>query len=154
MIGLWAWRNILVITWWAHIRQTFTLISIKIMRIWKMFFYNNLVFKHKEFVSNLNVCNNGLWKIWASYIFHFSTRIVTSTHTKVFNIFFAYYMPQCQTISFQLSIKPKWLAKHISIKVFFKFTVRKRHVYIDIGWPLILNQCFYLGIWKDDRTKW
>ena len=31
------WRIIPSITWWAHKRQTFTLISIKIMRIWKLF---------------------------------------------------------------------------------------------------------------------
>ena len=34
-LGLRAWRNILVITWWAHERQMFTLVSIKIMRVWK-----------------------------------------------------------------------------------------------------------------------
>jgi hypothetical protein len=35
----------------------------------------------------------------------------------------------------------------------FKFIIRKRHVYIDIGWPWIWNQYFYLGIWNDDCTK-
>ena len=40
-----------------------------------------------------------------------------------------------------------------STKVSFKITIRKWHVYIDIGWPSIWNQCFYLGIWNDDRTK-
>jgi len=47
----------------------------------------------------------------------------------------------------------KWLAKHISTKVSFKFTIRKKHVYIDIGWLWIWNQYFYLGIWNNDRTK-
>ena len=47
----------------------------------------------------------------------------------------------------------KWLAKHISNKVSFKITIRKRHVYTDIRWPWIWNQYFYLGIWNDDRTK-
>ena len=47
----------------------------------------------------------------------------------------------------------KWLAKHISTKVSFKFIIRKRYVYIDIGWPWIWNQYFYLGIWNDERTK-
>ena len=47
----------------------------------------------------------------------------------------------------------KILAKHISTKVSFKFTIRKRHVYIDIGWPWKWNQYFYLGIWNDERTK-
>ena len=27
------------------------------------------------------------------------------------------------------------------------------HVYIDIHWLWIWNQCFYLGIWNNDRTK-
>ena len=62
-------------------------------------------------------------------------------------------MLQCPTINFQFSILTKWLAKHISTKVSFKITTRKRHVYIDIVWPWIWNQCFYLGIWTDDPTK-
>ena len=77
------------ITWWAHKRKTFTLISIKITRNWKSFVYNNRVFKHKEVVSNLHVCSNGLGKMWPSYTLHFSTRILNSTHSNVFNIFFA-----------------------------------------------------------------
>jgi len=47
----------------------------------------------------------------------------------------------------------KWLAKNISTKVSFKITIRKTHVYIDIDWPWIWNQCFYLGIRNGDRTK-
>jgi len=47
----------------------------------------------------------------------------------------------------------KSLAKHISTKVSFKFSIRKRHVHIDIGWPWLWNQYFYLGIRNDDRTK-
>ena len=38
-IGLLVWRIILVITWGAHKRQKFTLISIKIMWIFKFFVY-------------------------------------------------------------------------------------------------------------------
>jgi len=38
-LSLHVWRIILVITWWAHKRQTFTFITIKIMRIWKYFVY-------------------------------------------------------------------------------------------------------------------
>ena len=41
----------------------------------------------------------------------------------------------------------------ISTKVTFKITIRKRYVYIDISWPWIWNQCFYLGIWNDDCIK-
>jgi len=40
LTGLRVRRIILVITWWAHERQTFTLIWIKIMRIWIFFVYN------------------------------------------------------------------------------------------------------------------
>ena len=62
-------------------------------------------------------------------------------------------MSPSPTFTFQLSILSKWLAKHISTKFLFKFTIRKRHVYIDIGWTWMWNQFFYLGIWNDDRTK-
>jgi len=62
-------------------------------------------------------------------------------------------MARCPTINFQSSIMSKWLAKHISTKVSFKITTRKRHVYIDIVWPWIWNQCFYLEIWNDNPTK-
>jgi len=134
-------------------KTTFTLISIRIMRIWKFFFTSNRVFKHKEVVSNLHVCCNGFGIMWPSYIVNFSTRILTSTHKKVINIFSALYMSRCPTINIQLSIISKWLVKHIITKVSFKITIRKRHVYIDIGWPWMWNQCFYFGIWNDDRIK-
>jgi len=91
--------------------------------------------------------------MWPSYTKHFSTRILTSTHTTEFNIFFAEYVSRCPTFNFQLSKITKWLDKHISTKVSFKITIRKRHVYIDIGWPWIWKKCFCLGIWNDDRTK-
>jgi hypothetical protein len=82
-------KDYIVITWWAHKGQTFTLISIKIMRIGNFLFTSKREFKHKEVVSNLHICSNGPRKMWPSYTFKFSTRILTSTHTKVFNIFFA-----------------------------------------------------------------
>ena len=56
-------------------------------------------------------------------------------------------------IHFQESIMSKWLAKHISTKVSFKITDRKRHVYIDIRWPWKWYLYFYLGIWVDERSK-
>jgi len=92
----------------------------------------NRVFKHKEVVSNLHVCSYGLGKMWPSYTFHFSTRILNSTHMKGFNIFFAKYMTPRPTINFQLSIMSKWLAKQIRTKASFKITIRKRHAYIYI----------------------
>ena len=42
---------------------------------------------------------------------------------------------------------------HKYFKISFKITIRKRHVYIDIRWPWKWNQYFYLGIWKDERSK-
>jgi len=62
-------------------------------------------------------------------------------------------MKRCPNIFFQVSIMSKWLAKLISIRVSFKITTRKTHVYIDIGWPWIWNQCSYLGNRNDDLTK-
>ena len=133
--------------------QIFTLISLKLMSNWKFLFTPKQVLKHKEVVSILHVGYNGLWKIWTLYTFHLSTRILTSTHTKVFNFFFVFYMSRWQTMNFRLSIMSKLNAKHISTKVPLKITNRKTHVYIDKRWPWIWNQYFYLGIWNDDRTK-
>jgi len=62
-------------------------------------------------------------------------------------------MSRSPTINFQLSIMSKKLAKHISTKVSYTITIRKRHVYIEFGWPWIWNQCFYLEIWNDGRTN-
>ena len=62
-------------------------------------------------------------------------------------------MSRCPTFTFQVSIMSKWLAKHISTKVSFKITIRKRHVHIDIRWPWKWNQDLYLGIWEDERSK-
>jgi len=116
-------------------------------------FTRNWLFKHKEVVSNLHVCSNGIGKIWVSCIFQFSTRNLSSTHTEEFKIFFAKYMTRSPTIKFQLSIMPKCLPKHRSTNVSFKITIRKRHIYIDIPWSWIWNQYFYLGIRNDERTK-
>ena len=62
-------------------------------------------------------------------------------------------MSRCPTFTFHVSIKSKWLAKHIRTKVSFKINIRKRHVYLDIRWPWKRNQYFYLGIWEDERAK-
>ena len=62
-------------------------------------------------------------------------------------------MSRCPTFTFQVSIMSKWLSKHISSKVSFKITIRKRHVYIDIRWPWKWKRYFYLGIWKYERSK-
>ena len=62
-------------------------------------------------------------------------------------------MSRCPTIEFHFTIMSKWLAKHISTNVFLKITIRKRHVYSDIGWPWIWNRYFYLWFWNDDGVK-
>ena len=62
-------------------------------------------------------------------------------------------MSRCPTFTFQVSIIPKWLTKHISTKVSFKITIRKRHGYIEIRWPWKWKQYFYLGIWEVERSK-
>ena len=62
-------------------------------------------------------------------------------------------MSRCPTFTFQRSMISKWLAKHISTKVSYKTTFTKRHVCIEIRWTWKRNQHFYLGIWKDKRTK-
>ena len=62
-------------------------------------------------------------------------------------------MSRCPTFNFQVSIMSKWLAKHISTKVSFKITIRKRHVCTDIRWPWKWKQYFYLEIWEDERSK-
>ena len=86
-LGLRVWRIILLITCWAHKRQNFTLISIKLMGILKFLFTPNRVFKHKRVVSNQYVCCNGLGKMWASYIFHFFTKNCKLHTYENFNIF-------------------------------------------------------------------
>ena len=62
-------------------------------------------------------------------------------------------MSRCPTFTFQVSIMSKWLAKHISTKVSFKITIRKRDVYIGIRWPRKWKQYFYFGIRNGESTK-
>ena len=62
-------------------------------------------------------------------------------------------MSRCPAFTFQILIMSKWFAKHISTNVSFEITIRKRHVCIEIRWPWIRIQYFYLGIWNYYRTK-
>ena len=62
-------------------------------------------------------------------------------------------MSRCPTFTFQASIMSKWIAKHISTKVSFKITIRKRHFYIDFPWTWKWKHNFYLGIWEYERSK-
>ena len=116
-------------------------------------FTRNQVFKHKEVVSNLHVCCNGLGKMWASYIFHFFTRNSITTHTKKFNIFFCIIYFALSNIHFSALDNVKLLTKRNNYWSSLKIIIRKRHVCIDIRWPWKWNQYFYLGIWNDERTK-
>jgi hypothetical protein len=121
------------------------------MWILNYLFTRNQVFKHKGVVSNQHVSYNSSIKCELHTYFTFLQRILTSTHMK--KKIFPYYMSRCPTFPFQVSIMSKWLAKHISTRVSFKITIRKKHVYIDIRWNWKWNQYFYLGIWNDERTK-
>ena len=123
------------------------------MWILKFLFTRNRVFKNKGVVSKLNVCCNGLGKMWASYIFHFFTKNSNlHTYEYILYIFFIIYVAM-SNIHFLGLDNVKWLVKNKSTKVSFKITIRKRHVYIDIRWPLKWNQYFYLGIWEYERSK-
>jgi hypothetical protein len=61
-------------------------------------------------------------------------------------------MPRCPTIKFQLSTMSKWLAKHISTKVFSKLLLGKDMftlLYIEIQCETSIS---VWDIWNDDRT--
>jgi len=122
------------------------------MWMWNFLFSPNRVFKHKEVVSSLHVCCNGLGKMWGTYIFHFFITILTSTHKKNLIIFCIIY-DAMSNIHFSVLDYVKMTSQHINTKVFFKITIRKRHVNIEIRWPWKCNHYFYLGFWNDERTK-
>jgi hypothetical protein len=130
-------------------------------------------------ISNWNNWSFDPTKMMFLTLFQFLSRLLNSNHPKHFSTYLVgrngamwntcfsapqnakkenllkhknQYMSRCPTINFQLSIMSKWLFKHIRTKVSFKITIRKRHFYIDIRWPWIWNQYFYLGIWNDDRS--
>ena len=90
--------------------------------------------------------------MWPSYTFQVCRNILNSTHTKEFSIFRIIYFSMSNNQFSELD-NVKMTCKHISTKGIFKITIRKKNVYIDIGWPWIWNQCFYLGIWNDDCNK-
>ena len=82
-----VWRIILVITSWAHKRETFTLISIKLMWILKIFLHLTGYLNTKESfpICMFVVMVSGKCELH-TYI-TFLQRILTSTHRKKFNIF-------------------------------------------------------------------
>ena len=145
-LDLRVWRINLVITGWAQ-KTKFILISKKYEAFRNFFFTHNQLFKQKGVVSNLHVCSNGLGKMWASYIFHFSTTILTSTPTKKCNIFSLNSMTWCPTINFHVSRMSKWLAKHISTKVSFKITILKDRFTLTFVDPNMMT-VFPVGIFE------
>ena len=86
-VGLRVWRIILLITWWAHKRQTFTLISIKLMWIFKFFLYLTRYLNTKETFPIYIFVLMASGKCEHHTYFTFLQRILTSTHMKKFNIF-------------------------------------------------------------------
>ena len=112
----------------------------------------NRVHKHKGVVSKLHVCTNDIVKMYSSYIYLTFLQEFKLPHIRNYLIFFRKIGVAMSNIHFSALDNIKWLAKHISTKVSFKFPIRKRLVYIDICWSWIWNQYFYLGIWND-RTK-
>jgi hypothetical protein len=122
------------------------------MRIWNFLFRSNRLCKKEELVYNLHVCIRDIGKMDLHTHIHYSTRILASTKRKNL-IFFRIIYVAMSNNQFSALDNVKMTCKHISTKITFKITPRKRYVYIDIGCTWISNQCFYLGIWNNDRTK-
>ena len=102
----------------------------------------------ESFPSCMFFCN-GLWKKWASYIFHFFTKS-SNLHTWKNLIFFCIIYVAMSNIHFSGHDNVKMTC---ITQVSLKITIRKRHVYTDIRWPWKWNQYFYLGIWEDEGSK-
>ena len=144
----------LVITWWAHKRQTFTLISIKLMWILKFFVFNVTVYLNtKESFPIYMFVVMASEKCELHKYFTFLQRILTSTHMKIFKIFFCIIFVAMSNIHFSCLDKVKMTCHTHKYKISFKITIRKRHFYIDIRWPWKWNLYFYLGTWEDERSK-
>ena len=79
-LGLREWRIILVITRWAHNSQTFILISKKNNENLEIFLHWNGYVNTKKSFPNCMFVLVISWKICESYIFHFFTSFLTSTH--------------------------------------------------------------------------
>ena len=81
-LGLRVWRIILVITLWAHKRQTFTLFSIKLM--WNLNFFLHVTgyLNTKESFSIGMFVVMAVGKCELHTYFTFLQRILTTTHMK------------------------------------------------------------------------
>ena len=55
-------------------------------------------------------------------------------------------MAPCPTFIYEVSIMSKWLAKHISTKVSFKITIRKRHVFHWHSLTIKMKPVFLFGV--------
>ena len=122
----------------------------------KMKFFTLFQFLARLLTSNLfkliSTYSLGKMEWCEKRAFQLLKRILTSTHMKNL-IFFCIIYVAMSNIHFSGLDKVKWLANHISTKVSFKISIRKRHVYIDIRWHWKWNQYFYLAIWEDERSK-
>ena len=95
-LGLRVWRIILVISWWAHKRQTFTLISMKLMWYLTFFLHVTEYLNTKETFPFCMFVVMALGKCELHTYFTFLQRILTSTHMKKFNIFLHNICPDVQ----------------------------------------------------------
>ena len=80
-LGLRVWKIMLVISKWTKKKKSNVYLHFNenIENLKGFNFTLNRVFKHKGVVSNELVCTNEPWKLWVSYIFHFSIIIKIST---------------------------------------------------------------------------
>ena len=136
-------------SWGAHKRQTFTLISTKLMWILKFFLHLTGYSNTKESFPSCMFVVMASGKCEPHTYFTFLQRILTFTHIKKFNIFCIIYVAMSNIHFSGLDNVKMTCITQIS----FKITIRKRHVYIDIRWPWKWNQYFYLAIWEDERSK-
>ena len=81
-LGLRVWRIKLVITWWAHKRQTFTIILIKLMWILKFFLHVTGYLNTKESFPICMFVAMAMGKCELHTYFTYLQRILTSAQMK------------------------------------------------------------------------
>jgi hypothetical protein len=93
---------------------------------------------------------SGKWDLHIRFTF---LQEFSPPHIRKYLIFFCLIYVAMSNNQYSARDNVQLTCKRISNEVSCKITFRKRHDYIEIGWPWIWNQCFYLWIWNDDRTK-
>ena len=97
--------------WCALKRQTFTLISKKIYVNFEIICLQVTRYSNtKESFPSCMFVVMVSWNCEPHTYFTFLQRILTSTHTQIFNIFCIIYMSRCPTFTFQVAIMSKSLA--------------------------------------------